>query len=247
MEQDSDILYKIEVHDADGLRESFRNGLDPNGVINGEALFLTMINMYMRSPRFKECISAFVENGLEFSDKLLISLLQDKAEDFEKFLDENPEKINQTYDFDCTFCPLYGASLLHICAEYNLIACAKALIAKGFDINTKAGIDENGFGRQTPIFHTVNQNLNQSKEMFELLMKHNVDLEITIPGLIWGKGYELETFVPSVNPISFALMGLLPQFHRKDSDIYWMISVMMKKRYEIDYLVNNIPNKYLQS
>jgi hypothetical protein len=42
------------------------------------------------------------------------------------------------------------------------------------------------------------------------------DLKITIPGLIWGKSYEWETFIPAVNPISYAMMGLLPQMHRNE-------------------------------
>jgi hypothetical protein len=70
-------------------------------------------------------------------------------------------------------------------------------------------------------------------------------LDITIKGLIWGKGYEWETFIPSVNPISYAMMGLLRQFQRIEKQIYEVVSLLLKSKYGIDYFPPNIPNKYL--
>lgn len=64
-------------------------------------------------------------------------------------------------------------------------------------------------------------------------------------GLIWGKGYEWETLIPAVNPISYAMMGLLRQFQRTEKDIYEVIQILMKAAYGIDYEPINIPNKYL--
>jgi hypothetical protein len=53
-------------------------------------------------------------------------------------------------------------------------------------------------------------------DMFNYLLSKSADMKITIIGLIWGKGYDWETFVPSVNPISYAMMGLLPQMLRDE-------------------------------
>ena len=82
---------------------------------------------------------------------------------------------NSKYSLRCAFTPLYEASLLHICAEFNQVSCAEVLLKFGADVNAKAGIDEFGFGGQTPIFHTVNQILNQSREMLEFLLKKSAE------------------------------------------------------------------------
>jgi hypothetical protein len=115
----------------------------------------------------------------------------------------------------------------------------------GANINAFAGVDENGFGGQTPVFHTVNQNSNNSADMLNYLLSLNVDLRITVKGLIWGKGYDWETFIPSVNPISYAMMGLLPQMHRSEKTISNVVSLLIRSAYGIDYTSKNIPNKYL--
>ncbi len=126
-------------------------------------------------------------------------------------------------------------------------SCAKILVKHGADVNAKAGLDENGFGGHTPIFHTVNQHANLSIDMMNYLISQKADLTLTVKGLIWGKGYEWETFIPSVNPISYAMMGLLRQFQRTEQQIYAIVSLLLKAAYHIDYSPSNIPNKYLHS
>ena len=143
--------------------------------------------------------------------------------------------------------PCLEVSLLHICAEFNQLACAAVLVKYGIDINLKAGLDENGFGGQTAIFHTVNQNSNQSFEMLDFLLTQKADLSITVTGLVWGKGYDWETLIPAVNPVSYAMMGLLPQMHRDEISISGIVSLLLKHAFDIDYSLKNIPNKYLRS
>lgn len=82
--------------------------------------------------------------------------------------------------------------------------------------------------------------------MLHFLLKHGADISITVRGLIWGKGYEWETFIPAVNPISYAMMGLLPQMHRKEAHIAATVSALVKHAYGIDYTPPNVPNKYLR-
>ena len=241
------IITDFELHSLDGINECFDNGIDPNEIVNDKPLIYTLINMYSRGPAFKECVKAFVDNGLQFDDKVLLAVLLDDADQLDKLLKEDSAAIQKKYSFDCTFTPLYEASLLHICAEYNHPAAAKTLISYGIDINTKAGTDNHGFGGQTPIFHTVNQHANKSIDVLKLLLSHNADLALTVKGLIWGKDYEWETFIPSVNPISYAMMGLLRQFQRTEKDIYEIVALLLKAKDGIDYFPPNIPNKYLSS
>lgn len=239
------IIIDFELHSVEGIKSCFENGVNPNEIVKGKPLINALINMYSRGPFFKTCIRTFVDYGLVFDDKILLAVLLDDAAALDSLLRDNMSALLKTYSFDCTFTPLYEASLLHICAEYNHVACAEVLVKHGADINAKAGFDENGFGGQTPIFHTVNQHDNNSFEMLEFLVKHNADIALTVKGLIWGKTYPWETFIPSVNPISYAMMGLLRQFQRTEKQIYEVVAFLLKAKDGIDYFPPNVPNKYL--
>jgi hypothetical protein len=239
------IVIDFELHSVEGIRECFEHGVDPNEVIKGKPLIYELINMYSRGPLFKQCIQAFLDFGLKFEDEVLLSVLLDNASLLDGQLTQDRNALLKKYSFDCTFTPLYQVSLLHICAEYNHLSCAEILVKHGADINSKAGVDEFGFGGQTPIFHTVNQHDNRSIDVLQYLVSQNVDLAITVKGLIWGKGYDWETFIPSVNPISYSMMGLLRQFQRTEKQIYEVVAVLLKSAYGITFTPPNVPNKYL--
>ncbi len=247
MENLKKAISSFEIHDISGLRECFENGLNPNLIVDDKPLVYQLINMYFRSPRFKKCIELFLEYGLIFEDKILFAVLADNPILLDEFLNQNKSLLNNKYKMDCTFTPLFEASLLHICAEYNHVNCAQILIKYGANINEKAGFDEHGFGGQSPIFHTVNQDANKCMDMLKLLLENGVDLNIQVKGLIWGKGYEWETFIPEVNPISYAMMGLLRQFQRQENDVYEVIELLYKSKYGVDYKPLNVPNKYLHN
>jgi hypothetical protein len=241
------ILIDFELHSVERIKECFDNGIDPNEMVNGKPLINDLINMYARGSRFKSCIKVFLDYGLQFEDKTLLAVLLDDADALEQQLQLNKDALQKRYSFDCTFTPLYEVTLLHICAEYNHISCAQVLVKHGADINAKAGLDEHGFGGHTAIFHTVNQHDNLCMDMLRYLVAQKADLTLTVPGLIWGKGYEWETFIPSVNPISYAMMGLLRQFQRTEAMIYEVVSILLKAAYNIEYKPANIPNKYLNT
>ena len=82
--------------------------------------------------------------------------------------------------------------------------------------------------------------------MLAFLLENSADLSITVKGLIWGRGYEWETFIPAVNPISYAMMGLLPQMHRNPETVAGVISSLLKHAYGLDYVLPNVPNAYLK-
>lgn len=241
------IIGDIEEHSVEGIKECFANGVSPNDLYNNVPLIYELTSEYARTPRFKECVKAFVDHGLIFEDKALLAVLLDDAGTLESCISNDPTIINKKYSLRCAYTPLSAATLLHICAEFNHVACAAILVKHGADINATAGTNENGFGGQTPIFHTVNQNANNSKEMLEFLLSKSADLTITVKGIIWGQGYPWETLIPAVNPISYAMMGLLPQMHRKESTIANVVSILLKAAHGIDYTSSNVPNKYLRS
>lgn len=240
-----DIIGEIELHAVEGIKQCFTEGVSPNDYFKGEPLIYELTSEYTRSPRFKDCVKAFADHGLQFDDKLLLAVLLDDAAALDSGLNRSPQSISKTYTLRCAYTPLHKATLLHICAEFNHVACAEVLTRYGADINAKAGKDQYGFGGQTPIFHSVNQNSNQSAAMMNFLLAKGADLGITVTGLIWGKSYPWETLIPSVNPVSYAMMGLLPQMHRDERIISQVISTLLRYAYNIDYMPGNIPNEYL--
>lgn len=246
MEQLRQLLIAIELHDTDSIRKCFVSGFDPNLIYNEEPLLHELTSEYTRSPRFKECVKVFVQAGLHYNDPVLLAVLLDDPGNLESLLAARPDALHKKYSMRCAYTPLYESSLLHICAEFNLPNSAKVLISRGADINTPAGLDEHGLGGQTPVFHTVNQNNNQSKDMLVLLLEHKADLRLTVPGLIWGKGYAWETLIPAVNPVSYAMMGLLPQMHRDERTIASTVSLLLQHAYGIGYTQANVPCAYLQ-
>lgn len=240
------LIGDIECHSVEGISECFSNGISPNDYFNNSPLIDELTSEYARTPRFKDCVREFIRAGLNFDEKELLAVLSDDAETLDKQLEANPATLKKRYTLRSAYTPLQETTLLHVCAEFNHLACAEVLVRHGADINARAGMDEYGFGGQTPIFHTVNQNSDNSADMMEYLLSKSADLKITLPGIIWGRGYQWETFCPAVNPISYAMMGLLPQMHRNEQRIAAIVSRLIKQAYGLDYLPVNIPNAYLK-
>ncbi|MES2279651.1 MAG: ankyrin repeat domain-containing protein [Bacteroidota bacterium] len=249
MSDHNQIIYHIETHSVEGIQQYFREGGSPNETYNSVPIFTDMVEMYARGAKFKDCVRAFMAAGLEFEDKALLAVLSHDAKMLKEAIANNRDIVTKTYAlYKNTYTPLTGGTLMHFCAEYNSLACAEVLLQHGADVNAKATIDEYGFGGHTPIFHTVNQNGNSSVDMLHFLLKNGADLSLTVKGLIWGQGYEWETFIPAVNPISYAIIGLLPQVHRKETVVMEeIIPLLIKHAYGIDYTPNNVPNAYLKS
>lgn len=245
METMENLVGYIECHEVVAIQRSFKEGIDPNVLFRGEPLIFELTSEYTRGPRFTACVKAFVEAGLKLEDPVLPVLLLDSAKGLRAVLEKEPNLLHKKYTLRCAYTQMIEVSLLHLCAEFNLIQCARLLLDLGLEVDTPAGLDEYGFGGQTALFHTVNQNGNHSKAVFNLLLDSGANPLYPVKGLIWGKGYEWETFIPAVNPISYATMGLLPQMHRDEKTIAQVVQVLVKKAYGIDYRANNVPNRYV--
>lgn len=240
------LIVDIECHSIAGIEECFRNGVSPNALFNNEPLIYELTGEYTRGSSFKECVRTFIRSGLIFENKPLLAVLAEDPIELLAQINVQPGITRQKFNLRCAYTPLFEVTLLHICAEFNHIECAKVLMDNGADVNAIAGKDEFGFGGHTPIFHTVNQNGDSSTEMMHFLLSKSADLRITVPGLIWGKGYPWETLIPSVNPISYAMMGLLPQMHRNEKRISEVVALLLHEAYGVDYTPSNIPNAYLR-
>lgn len=240
------IIEDIETHNAEAIAECFQNGVSPNAIFRYEPLLHELTSEYGRGPSFKQCVRAFVDHGLQYENAPLLAVLLDDADTLNKLIQVTPSLVSDRITLRCAYTPLTEATLLHVCAEFNHVDSANVLISGGADINALAGVDEHGFGGQSPIFHTVNQNQNRSQEMMDLLLARGADLSITVKGIVWGQSYPWETLIPSVNPTSYAIMGLLPQMHRDEATISQIVQKLMKHRYGVCYKLKNVPNAYLQ-
>jgi len=241
----SDLLDAFETHSLEEIRAALAKGADPGAVIGGKTPIERLIEMYTRSSRFAACLRVMLDAGGTLDDAFLEAILLDDAGRLGEILAVSPTEIQRTLHLDCAYTSLQGVSALHICAEYNCVECARALLDAGMDVDTRAELDENGLGGQTPLFHTVNSNRNHCRPMMELLVEAGAALDIRLKGLRWGRGCEWETTVSDVSPISYAQCGLYPQFHRPEQDVYANIGYLCRHRYGGELRAANVPNKYV--
>jgi len=246
MDDISKLAGYFELHDVSGIRKILADGISSYNTIGDQNILDMFISMYTRSPAFKDCVRALHEYGFQHEDPVLQATLENDPSALQELIRISPDVLHNKYFLRGAYTPLTGVSLLHICAEFDHLECAELLVSEGISVDIAAATDDKGLGGHTPLFHTVNQNGHHSKRMFDFLLENGADPKIGIVGFIWGEGFDWETFIPTVNPISYAMMGLLPQFHRDEKTIYRVVSVLMKKAYGINFQPSNIPNRYLK-
>jgi ankyrin repeat protein len=246
MSLESDFLEAFEEHSPEGIRASLAAGASPTALIKGKTPLDSLIEGYLRSPRFADCVRVLLEAGASFNDPLLEALLLDDERALELLLRaKGKDAIVRRLNVPCAFTSCEGVSPLHVCAEFNSARCARMLLDAGADPNARADLDADGFGGETPIFHCVNSILNYCRPMLELLADAGADLEVRVKGVVWGPGADWETLVLDVTPISYAQCGLYAQFHRREADVYGNLGYLYQKRFGTELHAPNVPNRYL--
>jgi hypothetical protein len=79
-----------------------------------------------------------------------------------------------------------------------------------------------------------------------LLLAAGARTDVRLAGLGWGQGYEWETTFFDVTPISYAQLGLMPQVHRNEREIYANVRQLLAGAGRPLPPLNNVPNRYLQ-
>lgn len=241
-----DLLSAFHGHDVDGVRAALYAGADAGSRINDKPPVYWLLEEYTRSDRLPDCLSLLFENGAVMPDPLASPVLLDDADAIKKAYSENPSMLDHRTTLVSSFTSLVDVSLLHVAVEYGNFNAAGALIELGADVNAAAGIDENGLNGHTPLFHTVNSNGNRSAPIMRLLVEAGAHCDVRLDGIAWGKGYEWETIFFDVTPISYAQIGLFPQVHRDESDIYSNIRFLLEASGRNVPPLDNIPNRYLR-
>ncbi len=245
MSIEADYLGAFEEHSPEGIRDALAAGASATTLIKGKTPIDCLIEGYLRSSRFGACLRVLLDAGASIDDPLIKALLLDDGPAVQGLLKIPGQDLNRKLHVPCAFTSCAGVTALHLCAEFNCVRAAQVLVKAGADVNARADIDADGFGGQTPIFHTVNSILNYCRPMLELVADSGADLDVRLKGLLWGAGADWETLLLDVTPISYAQCGLYAQFHRREQDVYSNLSYLYRRRNGGALPVRNVPNRYL--
>lgn len=124
-----------------------------------------------RNPSAKHRIlELYVEHGFNLPDTPTMALHRGRIDLLEEHLRRDPKLLTRTFTHDEVYppelgchdeiqathgTPLAGATLLHLCADYNEIEIAQWLLDRGMHVDVKAAVDAEGFGGHTALFATV--------------------------------------------------------------------------------------------
>jgi hypothetical protein len=241
-----ELLSAFDGHDVEGVRAALNAGADACSPIRGKLPVNWLLEEYTRSDRLGECLRLLFQRGAALDDPLVAPVLLDDGDAIKSAARATPSLIEHRTTLVSAFTSLAGASLLHVAAEYGNLGAARALIEAGADVNATAALDEHGQNGHTPLFHTVNSIANRSEPIMRLLLESGVRADVRLAGITWGKGYPWETTFFDVTPISYAQMGLLPQVHRSESDIYSNIRALLEAAGRKVPPLANVPNRYLR-
>jgi hypothetical protein len=242
---EQEFLNSIEVHSVEQLEKVIELGLNVQQPIDGKLPIEWLTEMYFRSDRFPACFRILQRQGASWGDPLVVPVLLNDEAALKTLLDDKPDVVHHRTNMVSCFTPLRGATLLHVAAEYGHLQVARMLIERGAEVNASAEIDEYGLNGHSPLFHTVNSWSNRSLQILELLIQSGARCDLRLAGITWGKGFEWETTIFDVTPISYCQFGLLPQVHRQERDIYHNIRYMLNASGRGATPITNVPNRYL--
>jgi hypothetical protein len=243
---ENELLVAIELHSVERLRVLLGRGLDPRVPVRGKTPVAWLTEMYTRSDRFPECLRLLLDGGGQLEDPVVAPVLLDDVEALRAAIQRDASVLGHRTTMVSAFTPLVGASLLHVAAEYGHLGAVRVLLENGVAVDARAAVDPDGLNGQTPLFHTVNSHGNRSQPVLRLLLEAGARTDLCLAGITWGRGFEWETTCLDVTPVSYAQLGLLPQMHRREQDIYENIRLMLAGSGRAVPALANVPNRYLQ-
>ncbi len=242
---EDEILVAFELHSVERIRAILDTGFDPQAPIQGKAPVQWLTEMYTRSDRFPACLRLLLDHGAVLDDPRVAPVLLDDADGLTAAIQADRSLLQHRTSMVSAFTPLAGASLLHVAAEYGNVNAARVLLEMGAEVDARADLDEHGLNGQTPLFHTVNSNGNRSEPVLRLLLEAGARSDVRLAGITWGRGFEWETMCFDVTPVSYAQLGLLPQMHRDERDVYANIKLLLEASGCPVPPLENVPNRYL--
>jgi hypothetical protein len=124
-----------------------------------------------RNPSAKhEILEMYVRHGLKLPDTPVMALHRGRIDLLEEHLRRDPKLLERTFRHEEIYppelgchdeilathgTPLTGATLLHMCVDYDEMEIACWLLDHGMNVDAKAAVDADGFGGHTALFATV--------------------------------------------------------------------------------------------
>jgi hypothetical protein len=214
------LLAAFDGHNVEAVHSALDAGADAYSPVNGKLPVYWLLEEYTRSDRLPTCLQLLFDQGAVLNDPVIAPVLLDDVEGIKRAFEKHPMMLEHRISLVSAFTSLIDVSLLHVAAEYGNLNAARTLVELGSDVNAQAGRDKYGVNGHTPLFHTVNSNGNRSAPIMKLLLEAGARSDAHVDAIDWGKGYDWETTFFDVTPISYAQIGLLPQVHRNESEIY---------------------------
>ncbi len=156
-----------------------------------------LLQTYCRYPEGKHrCLEIVAKQGIDLPATPPMALHRGRLDLLEAHLQRDPQLLARTFshreiyppELGCHAdeslalhgTPLAGATLLHMCVDYDEIELARWLIKHGADVNAKGAVDSDGFGGHTPLFGcVVSQSYRCSRQQdgafTRLLLDHGAD------------------------------------------------------------------------
>jgi hypothetical protein len=153
-----------------------------------------------RNPEAKHAIlELYVRHGLELPDTPTMALHRGRLDLLDAHLRREPGLLARQFAHEEIYppelgchdevlathgTPLKGATLLHMCVDYEELEIARWLLGRGMDANAPAAVDPDGFGGHTALFATVVSQPNfwmnyqgrpQAAPFTELLLSHGAE------------------------------------------------------------------------
>src|SRR5262245_19693328 len=166
------LLGSAETLSASGTALMFEFGAQVRDA-NGKRLAPVdlVLETYCRNPSGKhEILEMYVQHGLELPDTPALAVHRGRIDLLAEHLRRDPGLLRRTFTHEELYppelgchdevlalhgTPLKGATLLHMCVEYDEMAIAQWLLEQGMDVDAKAAVDADGFGGHTALFGTV--------------------------------------------------------------------------------------------
>ena len=124
-----------------------------------------------RKPAEKHRIlETYVRRGIELPDTPAMAVHRGRLDLLEPHWRRDPGLLRRTFTLQEIYppelgchedplpthgTPLAGATLLHLCVDYDEMEMARWLLERGMDVNATAAVDADGFGGHTALFATV--------------------------------------------------------------------------------------------
>jgi hypothetical protein len=128
-----------------------------------------VLNSDSRKPEaMHQILEMYASHGFVLPDTPTMALHRGRIDLLEKHLRADPSLLRRTFAYEEIFPPelkcgreelprttLAGATLLHICVEFDELDIARWLLGQGMDPDVPAAVDPDGFGGHTALFGAV--------------------------------------------------------------------------------------------